>query len=252
MGKEEERKIETEKDLEQLKKEIAQKGKEIEQLKKMIEEIRTQIQGKETNETTEISKIFEDVSELVDVGFSIFGTSSEAKSEKSKGKGLIGLINDLAALAEKSETYQKRVNFGKRGVVDIRVSSRPIRGTCMTKATGHMRISEPKKETPPTHPQTLPTTGSIKEREPIVDIFEEEDQIRVMAELPDVEENQINLNIDNNTLTISTDTPDRKYYKKVELPDPVEKDSVESIYRNGILEVKLKKIKDAGKTGQSK
>jgi len=248
MGKEEERKIETEKDLEQLKKEIAQKGKEIEKLKKTIEEMRTQIQGKETSETAEISKIFEDVSELVDVGFRIFGTLRKVEDENSKGKGLLGLINDLAALAEKSETYQKRVNLGKRGVVDIRVSSRPIRRTYMTKPAGRLRISKPKKETPPTHPQTLPTAGSIKEREPIVDIFEEEDQIRVMAELPDVEENQINLNIDDNTLTISTDTLDRKYYKKVKLPDPVEKDSVESSYRNGILEVKLRKIKNARKT----
>ena len=242
MGKEEkERKIETEKDLEQLKREIAQKGKEIEQLKKTIEEMRTQIQGKETNETAEISKMFEDVSELVDVGFSIFGTPRKVEDEKSKGKGLFGLINDLARLAEKSETYQKRINLGKGGVIDLRVRSRPIR-TYVTKPTVRLRISKPKQETPPTHPQTLPTAGSIKEREPIVDIFEEEEQIRVMAELPDVEENQINLNIDNNTLTISTDTSDRKYYKKVELPEPVEKDSVESSYRNGILEVKLRKL----------
>jgi len=247
--KEKEEQNETEKDLEQLKKEIAQKGKEIEQLKKTIEEMRTQIQGKETGETAELGKIFEDVSELLDVGFSIFGTSGKVESEKTKGKGLFGLVNDLAALAEKSKTYQRRVDLGKRGVVEFRVSSRPIRRSYTTKPTDHLRISKPEKETPPTHPQTLPTAGSIKEREPIVDIFEEEDQIRVMAELPDVEENQINLNMDNNTLTISTDTPDRKYYKKVELPDPVQKDSIESSYRNGILEVKLKKIKDAGKTG---
>jgi len=238
------RKLRAEKDLGQLKKEIAQKGKEIEQLKKTVEEMRTQIQGKQkTGEAAELGKIFDDVSELLDVGFTIFGTSGKIQGEKSKGKGLIGLINDLAKLAEKSETYQKRINLGKGGVIDFRVSSRPIRGSYATKPTGSLKISKPKKEISPIHTSMPPTTSSIKEREPIVDIFEERDHIKVMAELTGIEENEIKLDIENDTLTINIDTPTRKYYKKVELPNPVKKDDVESIYRNGILEVTLRKMK---------
>jgi len=250
MAKEEkEKKSETEKDLEQLKKEIAQKGKEIEQLKKTIEEMRTKIQGEEeTGETKELDKIFEDVSEMLDVGFSIFGTSGKVGGEKSKGKGLIGLISDLAELAEKSGTYQKRVNLGKSGVIDFRVSSRPIKGPYTTKPADRLRISKPKKEASPTQSQMPPIAGLIKETEPIVDIFEEEEQIKVVAELPGVEEKEIDLDINENTVIISTDTSDRKYYKKVELPTPVKKDAVESSYRNGILEVKLRKEKSTSKT----
>jgi len=242
--KEKEEKIEAEKDLEQLRKEIAQKGKEIEQVKKTIEEMRTQIRGKEkTGEAVELGKIFDDVSQLLDVGFNIFGTSGKIQSEKSKGKGLFGLINDLAKLAEKSETYQKRINLGERGVIDFRVSSRPIRGSFATKPTGDLKISKPKKETSHTRAPMLPTAEPIKEREPIVDIFEEEDQVRVTAELPGVKENEINLDVEGNTLTISTDTPARKYYKEVELPNPVKKDATKFSYRNGILEVRLRKTK---------
>ena len=242
--KEKRKKFEAEKDLEQLKKEIAQKGKETEQLKKTIEEMRTRIQGKEkTGEAVELGKVFDDVSELLDVGFSIFGTSGKIKGEQSKSKGLIGLINDLAKLAEKSETYQKRINLGKGGVIDFRVSSRPIMGSYATKPTGSLKISKPKKEISPIHTSMPPTTSSIKEREPIFDIFEERDHIKVMAELPGVEENEIKLDIEDDTLTINIDTPTRKYYKKVELPSPVKKDDVESSYRNGILEVTLRKTK---------
>jgi len=240
-NEEEEKKIKAEKDLEQLKKEIAQKRKEIEKLKKTIEEMRIQIQGKETGETAEIGKIFEDVSELVDVGFSIFGTSHKVEDVKSKGKGLFGLINDLARLAEKSETYQKRINLGKGGVIDLRVSSRPMRKTYTTK-TGRLSIGKLRKETSRTMSQIPATSGLIREEELIADILEEQDHIRVIAELRGVEEEEINLVVDHNTLTISTDASDRKYYKKVELPYPVEKDSVESSYRNGILEVKLRKL----------
>jgi len=245
--KEKRKKFEAEKDMEQLKKEIAQKGKEIEQLKKTVEEMRTQIQGKEkTGEAVELGKVFDDVSELLDVSFSIFGTSGKVHSGKSEGKGLIGLINDLAKLAEKSQIYQKRINLGKRGVIDFRVSSRPIIGSYATEPTGRLKISKLKSKTTPTHTPVPPPTASTKESEPIVDVFEEENHINVMAELPGVEENDVNLKIENNLLTISADTPARKYYKEVKLPISVEKDPVESRYKNGILEVKLKKTKDTG------
>ena len=236
--KENNEQTETKKDLKQLKKEITQKGKEIEHLKKTIEEMRIQIQGKEESaETAELGKIFEDVSELLDVGFSIFGTS-KVRSDKSKGKGLSGLINDLSTLVEKSETYQKRVNLGKRGVLDFRVSSRPIRGSYVRTPTDRLKISKPTKETTTQH---TPTADPITEKEPIVDVFEEEKHVRVTAELPDVTKDKIHLQIENSTLIISIDTPTRKYYKQIELPTPIEKDTIESSYRNGILEVKLSK-----------
>jgi len=243
---------EAERDLEQLRKEIAQKGKEIELLRKTMEEMRTQIQGKEeTGETAGLGKMFEDVSELLDAGFSIFGASSDVQGRKSRGKGLLGLINDLAALAEKSETYEKRVDLGKRGVIDVRVSSRPIRGSYARKPIDRLRISKPKKEILPARTPVPPTAGPVKEREPIVDVFEEKDHVRVVAELPDVKEGGMGLHVENNTLMISADTSAGKYYKEVELPAPVEEDTIESVYRNGILEVKLSKAKGAGKTEES-
>jgi len=241
----------TKKDFEQLKKEIAQKGKEIEQLKKTIEEVRTQIQGKERGgEVVEMGKIFEDVSKLLDAGFSMFGVSGEIQGEESKGKGLFGLISDLTKLAEKSETYQKRIKLGEKGVIDFRIRSGPLRRSYATKPTGSLKISKQKKETSLERMPMLPTAGSIEQREPIVDIFEEEDHIRVMAELPGLEENEIKLDIEDNTLTISTGNPTRKYYK-AELPNPVKKGAIESSYRNGILEVKLSKAKSTGKTKES-
>jgi len=241
------KKNEVEKNLKELRKEIAEKGKEIEQLKKTVEEMRTQIQGKEkTDEAVELGKVFDDVSELLDVGFNIFGTSGKIQSGKSKGKGLAGLINDLSKLAEKSQTYQKRVNFGKRGVVDFRVSSRPIKGSYTTKPKSRLKISKPKSKTPPTRtPKPLPT-ASIEEKQPIVDVFEEEDHIKVMAEVPGVEEKDIRLHVKNNLLIISVDTSEKKYYKEVKLPTSVKKNSVESTYRNGVLEVKVRKTKDTG------
>jgi HSP20 family protein len=86
------------------------------------------------------------------------------------------------------------------------------------------------------------------QREPLVDIIEEDDQIKVIAELPGVEKDQIQLYVDEQKLTINVDTPDRKYNKELELPYPIDEASSRSTYRNGILETTLtkKKRRDKG------
>ena len=245
MEEDERKKVEAETDLEHLKKEIEQKGKVIEQLKKTVEEMRTQTQGKgKTADANELGKIFKAVSELLDGGFSLFGTTDNTQGGKSEGSGLIGLINDLDKLTEKSQTYQKRINIGKKGVMDLHVSSRPIRGSDTIKPSSPLKISKPKSKTPSTSTQIPPTAPSIEEKESIVDVFEEKDHINIMIELPGIEEKDVNLKIEDYILVISVVTPARKYYKEVKLPTSVKKDSVESKYRNGILEIKLRKAKD--------
>ena len=45
------------------------------------------------------------------------------------------------------------------------------------------------------------------------------------------------------TLTISVDMPQRKYYKELEMPENVDPKSAKTNYKNGVLEVTLKKTK---------
>jgi HSP20 family protein len=65
-----------------------------------------------------------------------------------------------------------------------------------------------------------------------------------MAELPGVSENDVKLDIESNTLIISTADSTRKYYKRVDLPKPVKKEAIEFSCKNGVLEVKLKKTRN--------
>jgi len=87
-----------------------------------------------------------------------------------------------------------------------------------------------------------PIPGLTKEREPLLDLFEEGDHLIVLADLPNVDENDINIKAEENTLTISADTAARKYLQKVELPTPIKKDSIKYTHRNGILQVILEKL----------
>ncbi|MEM1524739.1 MAG: archaeal heat shock protein Hsp20 [Nitrososphaerales archaeon] len=78
-------------------------------------------------------------------------------------------------------------------------------------------------------------------REPLVDIIEENGNIKVIAEVPGVEKEDIKLELEPKSLTISVDA-ERKYYKKVSLPVEVDTEQAKASYKNGVLEVNLKKL----------
>jgi HSP20 family protein len=80
-------------------------------------------------------------------------------------------------------------------------------------------------------------------REPFVDVVEGEKEIRVIAELPGAKKQDIELTVEGNSLSISAETPARKYRKELELPARVELKNSKSSFNNGILEVTLPKKK---------
>jgi len=111
-----------------------------------------------------------------------------------------------------------RAYFGREEMMGIRVERRPTQ-----------RIRD------------LVTGASLPRMtdatEPLIDIFEDEDSVMMIANLSGVEEEDVKLEVENNMLTISTN----EIHEKVVLPTTVKKDAVESAYRNGVLEVRLKK-----------
>jgi HSP20 family protein len=98
-----------------------------------------------------------------------------------------------------------------------------------------------------------PITGERKvrkTREPLVEVNEEPDQIILIAEMPGVNKEDIQLNATNRSITISTEkiVSGRSYFKEIDLPAAINKDYAKARYTNGILEVRLKKIKEKGKS----
>ena len=79
-----------------------------------------------------------------------------------------------------------------------------------------------------------------EEIEPLVDVLDEGDKIRVIAEMPGVEKDKISLKAVDRKLIIKASNH-KKYYKEVELPDEVDIQKARASYRNGVLEVVLEK-----------
>jgi len=80
----------------------------------------------------------------------------------------------------------------------------------------------------------------IESREPLVDVFDSGDYIEVVAELLHVREEDIELQIADNVLKITMNTPEGKIEKDISVPAESEVDRIEEAsFKNGVLEIKL-------------
>ena len=79
------------------------------------------------------------------------------------------------------------------------------------------------------------------EREPLIDVFDEEHEVLVIAEIPGVSEDGISANLNGDILEISAAGKNRKYRKEVLLSMQIKKETLSYTYKNGILEVRIKK-----------
>ena len=153
-------------------------------------------------------------------------------------KGLGKFINLAEKVEEAGGKIEKKGEIrGKEGKV------RGIYGFSIGTLEGRPRIQtfgniKPVKEKERAKPEFKIT----ETREPIVDVFDEKDYILVVAELPGVLEESIKLDFKGDILILEAGDEKRKYAKEILLPAKVEFGDKEVSFKNGILEIKLKKI----------
>ena len=84
-----------------------------------------------------------------------------------------------------------------------------------------------------------------EEIEPLVDVMDEGNKVRVIAEVPGVEKDEIKLKAVGRKLIISASNS-KKYYKEVDLPYEVDMKTAKAKYKNGVLEVEISKLGSSG------
>ena len=152
--------------------------------------------------------------------------------------GLFKGIENLVDLAAKLKEAGGEIN--KEGEIDLgnlKEGMKGIFGFSVKTAVGGKPVVESfgnVKKTP-----KGPTVE--EEREPITDVVDEDQEIRIYAEMPGVNQEDINLDLKDDILDISAQTEDRKYHKEILLPAKVQAETMSSSYNNGILEIKVKK-----------
>jgi HSP20 family protein len=149
-------------------------------------------------------------------------------------KGIENLVDLAANLKEEGGEIKKE---GEIDLSHLKEGMKGIFGFSIKTAVGGKPIVEPFgniRKTPKGH-------AVEEEREPITDLFDEEEEVRIYAEMPGVNEEEIKLDLSDDILDISAKNQDRKYHKEVLLPSKVKAETLTSNYKNGILEVRIKK-----------
>jgi HSP20 family molecular chaperone IbpA len=80
-----------------------------------------------------------------------------------------------------------------------------------------------------------------KEPTPLIDIFQEESWITIVAQIVGFNRETLKIDVKDQKLTLSAKAKDRKYYKSLNLPKVVIPNIMHTTYKNGVLEIKLKK-----------
>lgn len=149
---------------------------------------------------------------------------------------LVKLAADLSSIGGKAAGGA----VTKEGEVDLshlKKGMKAVYGFSVKSAVGGKPVVEPfgnVKQTP-----KGPTVE--EEREPMTDVFDEKEEVKIYAEMPGVNEADIKVDVKGDILEIAARSGDRKYHKEVLLPGAVKAETLTSTYKNGILEIRIRK-----------
>jgi HSP20 family protein len=150
--------------------------------------------------------------------------------------GLTELVEKLGELAEKGEELSKTEQFqwgkekGLNGVYGFSVKVGLGGEGLKVEPFGNIRRDEKSGQT------------IVQEnREPVVDVFEEDDHTLIVAEMPGVSAKDVRLDVKDDLLTIHAERGDKKYHKEVLLPGSYPKEKMQISCNNGIMEIKCTK-----------
>jgi len=172
--------------------------------------------------------------------------ANKKKNEKDEGLGidfgLGGLFKGIEKLIDlAADLKEAGGEIKKEGEIDfshLKKGMKGVYGFSIKTMTGGRPVVESFgniKKTP-----KGPTVE--EEREPITDVFDEKEEVRVYAEIPGVNEEDIKLDLKGDILDVLAKSGDRKYHKEILLPAKVKSETLISSYKNGILEVKIRKF----------
>ena len=154
--------------------------------------------------------------------------------------GLGGLFKGIEKLVDLAGKLEESGGVKKEGEINfdhIKKGMNGVYGFTINTAGG----GSPKVETFGNIKKTPEGPKVDEEREPITDIFDEKNEIVVIAEMPGIEEDDITIDLKEDILEISAVSKNRKYRKELLLPAKVSKQNLHHKFTNGILEIRIKK-----------
>jgi len=126
--------------------------------------------------------------------------------------------------------FERAVNSGQlKGQWDVKPIERPgVKGYV---ARGRFQLGDGSLRSP--------RQAIEEQRDPLTDVFEEKDNIKIYMELPGVDKSDIQLNVTDSYAEVRA----KNFFKTVELPKrSIDFDKASASYNNGVLEISVPKI----------
>lgn len=86
----------------------------------------------------------------------------------------------------------------------------------------------------------------LREPKPLIDVLEDNHDITVVTEFVGFKKEDLRINVKDRRLVLSAEASDRKYRKSLNLPKRVVPSTLCTTYKNGVLEIRLKKVIEEG------
>jgi len=170
---------------------------------------------------------------------------SNRKEKSSQGGidlGLGGILKGLGDLVEKlGELAESGEQISKTG--EIRGTGQEVKGIYGFTVKVGLGDDKPRVE-PFGNIRRDANSGRTvvhEVREPVVDVLEEEDHVLVLAEMPGISAEAVQIEIQDDLLTITAEQGDKKYRKEVLLPGRFDRKKMQVTCNNGVLEIKCRK-----------
>ena len=88
------------------------------------------------------------------------------------------------------------------------------------------------------------------EREPMADITTTDKEVKAIVEMPGVNKENIKINVQDNSVEVKSDDPQRKYHEIIDLPPETDTETAKSTYKNGVLEIIFTKKNESKPKGK--
>ncbi len=148
---------------------------------------------------------------------------------------ILGKLSDLAEKGQQLQAAQGEKPLGKQMTGSYGFSVRFADGGKSDDISVAPINSAPKANSP------KPATTATRLREPHVEVFDEGDHVMVVAEMPGVTSDAVQLNFVEKNLTISGQSKAAEFNKTIELPSCFGPENVAISANNGVIEIRLRK-----------
>lgn len=163
--------------------------------------------------------------------------------------GFTQFLNQLGNLAEKGEQLKRATQSdgssnnnkvaGSFGYT-VKFGGESFGGNSTNEIYSSEQHVAPRKTSPANRtPNATPARPVQSVREPVVDTFDEGTHFLIVAEMPGISRENIELKVDSNMGLLTGSNALTRYEKRIELPANADKDQISIATNNGIVEIRI-------------